>query len=319
LSDSEARLRTALEAASMGTFERDLRTGEAHWMPTTEVMFGLEPGTGPVSIEDFVALIYPEDRDHFSRLMAESTEAGVAGGEWRVIWPDGSIHWIYGRWMVFKDDQGQPTRIIGVDYDITARKQAEESLRIKSDQLRALTIRVQQVREEERTMVARDLHDQIGQILTAVKMDVDWVARCLSPQDDAQLSDRLAATLNRLKDATQSLRSICTRLRPGVLDDLGLAAAIEWQVKEFASITGIHCDVSVPQEDFPLDADRSTAIFRILQEALTNVTRHAEAKMVRASLAQQDGNVLLVVQDDGKGIRESDMSPHHGHRWDCSA
>jgi len=78
LSDSEARLRTALEAASMGTFERDLRTGEAHWMPTTEVMFGLEPGTGPVSIEDFVALIYPEDRDHFSRLMAESTEAGVA-------------------------------------------------------------------------------------------------------------------------------------------------------------------------------------------------------------------------------------------------
>ncbi|MFY9659047.1 MAG: PAS domain-containing protein [Terriglobales bacterium] len=307
LSDSEARLRTALEAASMGTFERDLRTGEAHWMPTTEVMFGLEPGTGPVSIEDFVALIYPEDRDHFSRLMAESTEAGVAGGEWRVIWPDGSIHWIYGRWMVFKDDQGQPTRIIGVDYDITARKQAEESLRIKSDQLRALTIRVQQVREEERTMVARDLHDQIGQILTAVKMDVDWVARCLSPQDDAQLSDRLAATLNRLKDATQSLRSICTRLRPGVLDDLGLAAAIEWQVKEFASITGIHCDVSVPQEDFPLDADRSTAIFRILQEALTNVTRHAEAKMVRASLAQQDGNVLLVVQDDGKGIRESDI------------
>jgi len=74
----------------------------------------------------------------------------------------------------FQDDQGQPTRIIGVDYDITARKQAEESLRIKSDQLRALTIRVQQVREEERTMVARDLHDQIGQILTAVKMDVDW-------------------------------------------------------------------------------------------------------------------------------------------------
>jgi len=106
-------------------------------------------------------LIYPEDRDHFSRLMAESTEAGVAGesaGDLARRFDSLDLR----RWMVFKDDQGQPTRIIGVDYDITARKQAEESLRIKSDQLRALTIRVQQVREEERTMVARDLHDQMG-------------------------------------------------------------------------------------------------------------------------------------------------------------
>ncbi len=307
LGESEARLRTALEAARMGTFERDLRTGEAHWMPTTEAMFGFEPGTGPASIEDFLRLIHPEDRDHFDRLMAESTATGVAGGEWRVIWPDGSIHWIYGRWTVFKDEQGQPSRAIGVDYDITARKQAEESLRAQSEQLRALTIRLQQVREEERTMVARDLHDQIGQILTAVKMDVDWTAKHLSPQDEAQLASRLAATLDRLRDATQSLRSICTRLRPGVLDDLGLAAAIEWQVKEFASITGVQCDVSVPQEDFPLRADRSTAIFRILQEALTNVTRHAQATLVRASLAQQNGNVVLVVQDDGKGISKSEV------------
>ena len=307
LGESEARLRTALEASMMGTFERDLRTGKAHWMPTTEAMFGFEPGTGPATIDDFLRLIHPEDRDHFDRLMAESTASGVAGGEWRVIWPDGSIHWIYGRWTVFKDDQGQPLRAIGVDYDITARKQAEESLRMKGEQLRALTIRLQHVREEERKLVARDLHDQIGQILTAVKMDVDWVAKHLSSQNEAQLSGRLAATLDRLRDATQSLRSICTRLRPGVLDDLGLAAAIEWQVKEFASITGIQCDVSVPQEDFPLGADRSTAIFRILQEALTNVARHAQATMVRASLAQQNGNVVLVVQDDGRGISESEV------------
>lgn len=307
LSDSETRLRTALEAARMSTFERDLRTGETHWMSTTEAMFGFEPGTGPTSIGGFLRLIHPEDRDNFNRLMAESIETGVAGGEWRVIWPDGSIHWIYGRWTVFKDDRGQPIRAVGVNYDITARKQAEESLRAQSEQLRALTTRLQQVREEERTMVARDLHDQIGQILTAVKMDVDWVARHLSSQNEDDLSARLTATLNRLKDATQSLRNICTRLRPGVLDDLGLAAAIEWQVKEFSSVTGIHCDVSVPQEDFPLDADRSTAIFRILQEALTNVARHAQAKMVRASLVQQNGDVVLVVQDDGKGISESDV------------
>jgi signal transduction histidine kinase len=101
-------------------------------------------------------------------------------------------------------------------------------------------------------------------------------------------------------------------LRPGVLDDLGLAAAIEWQVKEFASITGIQCHVSVPQEDLPVAAARLTAIFRILQEALTNVARHAQARMVRATLAQQNGNLVLVVQDDGKGISESDVESSRG-------
>ena len=178
-------------------------------------------------------------------------------------------------------------------------------MRAQTEQLRALTIRLQQVREEERTLVARDLHDQIGQILTAIKMDCDWVTRRLSPKNDAALSARLAGSLDRIKEATESLRSVCTRLRPGVLDDLGLAAAIEWQAKEFAAVTGTQCDVSVPHEDIPLDANRSTAIFRILQEALTNVARHAQAKMVRVSLARQDGSVVLVVTDDGKGISET--------------
>jgi signal transduction histidine kinase len=142
-------------------------------------------------------------------------------------------------------------------------------------------------------------------------MDVDWVAKRL-PQNEAQLRTRLGATLDLVRDATQSLRSICTQLRPGVLDDLGLAAAIEWQATEFASRTGIRCDVSVPTDDLALDAERCTAIFRILQEALTNVARHAEAKVVRASLAQRNGRVLLVVQDDGKGIRDSDLTASKG-------
>ena len=195
--------------------------------------------------------------------------------------------------------------------DITERKQKEEALHAQSEQLRALSGRLQQIREEERTMVARNLHDQIGQILTAIKMDVDWVAKRLS-QDQAGLRDRLVGTCDLVRNAIHSVRRICSELRPGVLDDLGLSAAIEWQAAEFASRTGIQCSVSVPSDTLALDADRSTAIFRILQEALTNVARHAEAKAVRASLTSRNGSFLLMVQDDGKGIRDGDLVTSKG-------
>ena len=303
---SEERMRLAQQVARIGAFERNMQTGEALWTAETERMFGLQPGEGPKSFEGFLNLIHPEDRPRVEHLFAQSIATGNTSGEWRVIWPDGSVHWIDGRWRVFKDEQGRPEHIIGIDTDITERKQAEESLRAQTEQLRALTIRLQQVREEERTMVARDLHDQIGQILTAIKMDCDWVARRLTSHQDAELSERLAGSLDRIKEATQSLRSICTRLRPGVLDDLGLAAAMEWQLKEFAAVTGIQCDITVPQEVVPLDTQRTTAIFRILQEALTNVARHAQAKMIRASLTRQGEQLVLVVQDDGKGITEKE-------------
>ena len=196
-------------------------------------------------------------------------------------------------------------------HDITDRQQTQQELRDTLEQLRALSDRLQKAREEERKRVARDLHDQIGQILTAVKMDVDWVTKRL-PQNQAQLRARLGTALDLVRDATKSLRAICTELRPGVLDDLGLGAAIEWQANEFASRTGIRCEVTVPTEDPPLDADCSTAIFRIFQEALANVARHAEAKAVRGSLTHRDGRIWLMVRDDGKGILDSDVAASKG-------
>ena len=195
-------------------------------------------------------------------------------------------------------------------HDTTDRRQSQQEMRSTLEQLHSLSARLQTVREEERKRVARDLHDQIGQILTAVKMDVDWVAKRLP--EKSELRSRLAATRDLVRDATQSLRNICTDLRPGVLDDLGIGAAIEWQANEFASRTGVPCEVCIPMEDIILDADLSTAIFRIFQEALTNVARHAEAKMVRASLTHRNGKVLLAVQDDGKGILDSDFTAPKG-------
>jgi PAS domain S-box-containing protein len=136
LRESEERMRLAQEAAKIGSFERNMQTGEGHWTPQTEEMFGLQPGAGPKSIPEFLSLIHPADRKHVENLFAESIAAGSVAGEWRVIWPDGSVHWIDGRWKVFKDEHGQPLRAIGIDSDITERKQTEEALRRSEESYR---------------------------------------------------------------------------------------------------------------------------------------------------------------------------------------
>lgn len=226
---------------------------------------------------------------------------------------DGSEQWI--RWEVrpWRDAEGEVGGIVIFSEDVTRRKEAEaallrnERLALQRQQLQALAARLQKAREEERKMVARDLHDDIGQILTAIKMDMTWAVRHL-PRADDEVHDRLKGSIELINEGVRSVRKICSGLRPGILDDLGLAAAIEWQSNEFAARTGIASQVSVPSGELRLDGDRATVFFRIFQECLTNVARHAEARSVRTSLLEENGNLQLVVQDDGKGFRESEAA-----------
>jgi len=129
LRSSEESLRLAQEVAQIGTFDRNLVTGEGRWTPQLESMHGLAPGGYPRTISQFIQLVHPADQQQLSELIARSMESGEGHGEWRVVWPDGTVHWIAGRWSVFRDADGKPTRVIGIDYDITERKQAEEALR----------------------------------------------------------------------------------------------------------------------------------------------------------------------------------------------
>jgi signal transduction histidine kinase len=138
-------------------------------------------------------------------------------------------------------------------------------------------------------------------------MDMTWMVRHL-PNSKDDVHERLEGSIELINDGVQSVRRICSGLRPGVLDDLGLAAAIEWQANEFASRTGISITLSLPPAELQLDGDRSTVIFRIFQECLTNVARHAEAEAVRTSLYEEGEDLLLAVQDDGKGFRESEVA-----------
>jgi PAS domain S-box-containing protein len=183
--------------------------------------------------------------------------------------------------------------------DVTEQQKAQDELRASADQLRALGARLSEIREDERRDIARELHDQVGQALTALKLDLHWIAAKVSA--DAEQRARTTRMESLLDETLETTRRISSTLRPAVLDDLGLSAALRWQAHEFAQRTGVSCDVDAPPDAVVPPAVALT-LFRILQEALTNVARHAAARRVTVSLALRDDAVTLVVSDDGKGL-----------------
>jgi PAS domain S-box-containing protein len=191
--------------------------------------------------------------------------------------------------------------------DVTERKQAAEAIKKKEEQLRNLTAYIQKATEMERTNIAREIHDELGQALTIVKMDLSLFRKMFS-EDQTSMLEKTDA-MSRLIDKTiQTVQRISTDLRPGLLDDLGLSAAIEWQLEEFQERTGITCKIIIDPRDVTFDRDRNTALFRIFQETLTNIARHAEATEVSVSLQQKNGQIELKVQDNGRGITEKELT-----------
>lgn len=195
--------------------------------------------------------------------------------------------------------------LVAVD-DITPRKQAEDEFRRSTEQLRELSARLQSIREEERTRIARAIHDELGQTLTGLKMDVAWLQRRLDQQQQALL-EKTRAMSDLIDITVQTVRRISTELRPGILDDLGLVATIEWQLQEFQTRTGIEGKLISAPEETTLDADGATTVFRIFQEILTNVARHAYATQVEAFLEETAASLTLQVQDNGRGITENEI------------
>ena len=185
--------------------------------------------------------------------------------------------------------------------EIADRQHAEEELRKSRDQLRALAARLQSVREEERTYIAREIHDELGQACTAIKMDLALIGRKLTKRQ-TKLQAKVNSAIQLVDSTIVTLRRIASELRPRTLDDLGLPAALEAQAQEFESRTGIHCSVILPPEPLRLDTDRSTAIFRIFQESLTNVARHAHATRVEARLQREKDRIVFQVFDNGTGF-----------------
>jgi signal transduction histidine kinase len=186
---------------------------------------------------------------------------------------------------------------------IADRKRVEAELRKSQEQLRNYSSFLWRMREEDRTRVAREIHDQVGQGLTALKMDLAWLARRLD-DGPGPVREKVATMGGDIDGIIRSVKEIWAELRPGILDELGLGAAVEWQAREFERSTGIRCRVLIEPEDLRLDRERSTSLFRIFQETLMNVARHAKATEVEVLLQERPEDLVLEVQDNGSGITQ---------------
>jgi PAS domain S-box-containing protein len=187
--------------------------------------------------------------------------------------------------------------------DITQRKKAEEELARSYAAIRELTDHIQKIREEERSNIAREIHDELGQQLTVLKMDISWLNKKIGADDEP--SKQKIQNLTEVLDGTvKTVRRISSELRPSLLDDLGLIAAIEWHLREFEQHSGTKTEFDVPDHNLDLPDEIKTGLFRVLQETLTNVARHADASKVKVSLQRKNGNIVLCIEDNGQGFDE---------------
>lgn len=217
------------------------------------------------------------------------------------------LHYYWTTKFPLRNEADQIYAVGGISIDITERKQAQQQVEESRAQLRALAAHLESVREEERRGIAREMHDELGQTLTSIKIDVAWLARHLPPVAKPQ-SDKVAGLLDLIDAAITQMRGLIAQMRPGLLDDLGLVAALDWLAQDFQYRTGIVCDTQLPADDVPLAPDRAVALFRICQEALTNVTRHAQATRARLELVVSADQLTLKVSDNGRGIRPAEAA-----------
>jgi PAS domain S-box-containing protein len=305
---SESRLSEAQRVAHLGNWDWNIQTNQLYWSDEIYRIFGLSPQQFGVTYDAFLDFVHPEDREALKKAVNKALyEKKPYRIEHRIVLPDGTVRIVNEQAQVMFDYSGKPVRMLGIVRDITDRKKVEDDLKESYEQLRNLSEHLQSIREEERTNIAREIHDELGQALTALKMDISMISNKLYP-DHKPLVEKTGLMLKRIDETIQTVKKICTELRPTVLDHFGLSAAIEWQAEDFQKTTGINCKVSFHPEDIVLDQDISIVIFRIFQEAMTNIMRHADATEVKASLKAKDNVITLEVIDNGKGITEEKIT-----------
>jgi two-component system, NarL family, sensor histidine kinase UhpB len=301
---SEERFHLAVTGASAGLWDWDPRSDKVYFAPRFKEILGYADHELPNDLAVFRANIHPDDLP-----ITHEISGRFARGErdldidYRVLTKSGDYRWVNSRGRALWNRKGELHRVVGWILDITERKLAEEALRESSEKLRRLAARLQAVREAESIRIARLIHDDLGQSLTGIKMDLRWLTRKLGPaQDTASLLAKIAE-IEELSDRTiETVQRIAIELRPSVLDSLGLGEAIRDEARRFETRTGLTVSVSVPEDFHNPPVHVATACFRIYQELLTNIMRHAHAATVAISLAHDAGQLRLTVEDDGMGI-----------------
>ncbi|HTH66375.1 MAG TPA: PAS domain-containing sensor histidine kinase [Gemmatimonadales bacterium] len=284
----------------------DLEGRVQFWNRGAEALFGYSKEE---MLGQSVAILYtePDGGVRLAEDRARILQGEDASGEWLRGRKDGSTVWIDSKRVVLRDGEGRAIGILGVARDVSERKRVSEELLASHEQLRELARRLRSVREQERTVMARQIHDELGQALSALHLDVAWLRARLA-NADVVLEEKARSMAVLIETSIGQVRALATELRPAVLDSLGLLAAIEWETQQFTRRTEIPCTLELPPDPPAVDADRSTDVFRVLQEALTNVARHARAHHVTVSLELRRGALHLRVRDDGRGITAAEIA-----------
>ncbi len=315
LEDKSRQLEEAQHIARVGNWEWKVneQENELSWSKEMCRIYGLDPEEFDNSFASFIHYVHPDDLDQVKGHIEKALETKSSFSfEHRIIRPDKRIQTLFCRGEVVTDPSGQIVKVVGIGQDITEQKEAEERLREYSEKLRKLSAKVEQAREEERIRIAREIHDELGQMLTVLKMEfsilIEKVLQSNGSDSFSIINKEKNQIIDRVDTIIKSVQRITTDLRPEVLDDLGLKEAIEWQAQEFEKRTGIklRCDSNVNDANL-LEEERSTAMFRIFQETLTNVARHAGATEIDVSLSQKDCLLMLTVQDNGIGITQENI------------
>jgi PAS domain S-box-containing protein len=277
-----------------------------------------------VSLEEAIkaptGTMHPDDLPRaMDRWRVDQAAGSPSEDEMRLRRADGTYRWFLVRTVPLRDAQGNISSWYGTSTDIEDRKRAEEKLRqsednlkATSEQLRALSARLRSAREEEGIRIAREIHDELGATLTSLRWDLEAVRKTVSEPGKAwpsgELREKLTAMLALTDTMINIVRRIASDLRPAVLDVLGLEEAIEWQARQFEDRTGIAVHYESAGTDLALNPTQSTAVFRIFQEALTNVLRHARATRVDVTVVEDTGVFVLMIGDNGRGITESERT-----------
>lgn len=316
LRSSETRLREAQQIAGIGSWQWNT-TSEVTWSDETYRIFGYVPQSIIPSYDLFLRTLHADDRTGMiAALRATMSEDALFDIVCRILRPSGEQRYIHCRGAITRNDAGLPVRMVGTVEDVTDRKRADDRLRLAYEQLQEVTRHAAAAEENERRRIAREIHDELGQLLTAMRFQLTSLKKQRGANAARDQTRDRDSRLNDLLDLSDSMlnqvRHLSTSLRPAILDELGLIPAVQAHARQFEIRTGIACDVVVDPAltDCPFDDATSSSVFRIIQELLTNVLRHAQAMAVAVSFAAEGPTLTVTVHDNGSGIAP-EQERHH--------
>ncbi len=310
LVQQKTMLAQAEELAHLGSWEYNIKTNMLHWSEELYKIFGVSEMEHTPSLDALEKILHPDYRDRILKNLKNFIAKGETLSQYeKIVRPDGEIRHLQTNAIKRKDENGEVTKIIGATLDVTDLRKMEEELLYSQKQLRALTEKLQLSREDERKFLAREIHDEFGQLLTALKMDVDLMIDDLennNPKTDLMIMN-LKAIESLIIKAITSVQNIATMLRPDVLDHLDLVSALEWQLKEFEKRFKINTSMRKEVIEQNFDDKTRLGLFRIFQEGLTNVARHSNATEVKVDLIINNSIFELKIVDNGIGISQDNL------------